>query len=170
MSSTMPCSSSLNLHSVHQLYSCIGNVTIGASVNLCTLVYIVWNMNLVKEQTYECWNMIISCLFVDVVNLSSAQMASRPSLLYDHRPFQVNNDDYERVCCIPKRKVLFLSAHGLWLIHKCILFFKKNFCLLCVFRVQISGTYQVYWLVQTTRYDGTHQWREWCLNLGNHWY
>ncbi|KDO42579.1 hypothetical protein CISIN_1g0039741mg, partial [Citrus sinensis] len=40
----------------------------------------------------------------DVVNLSSAQMASRPSLLYDHRPFQVNNDDYERVCCIPKRK------------------------------------------------------------------
>ncbi|KAH9750201.1 DNA methyl transferase2 [Citrus sinensis] len=40
----------------------------------------------------------------DVVNLSSVQMASRPSLLYDHRPFQVNNDDYERVSRIPKKK------------------------------------------------------------------
>ena len=67
--------------------------------------------------------MIILCLFVDVVNLSSVQMASRPSLLYDHRPFQVNNDDYERVSRIPKKKVLFLSAYGLSLIHKCIHFF-----------------------------------------------
>ncbi|KAK9213755.1 hypothetical protein WN944_005740 [Citrus x changshan-huyou] len=28
------------------------------------------------------------------------------SLLYDHRPFQMNNDDYERVCRIPKKKHL----------------------------------------------------------------
>ncbi|KAJ4717641.1 Cytosine-specific methyltransferase [Melia azedarach] len=40
----------------------------------------------------------------DVVCLSTTQTASRPSLLYDHQPFKVNKDDYERVCLIPKKK------------------------------------------------------------------
>lgn len=27
------------------------------------------------------------------------------SVLYDHRPLQLNEDDHQRVCQIPKRKV-----------------------------------------------------------------
>ncbi|KAL5854040.1 hypothetical protein ACOSQ3_003822 [Xanthoceras sorbifolium] len=40
----------------------------------------------------------------NVVNLSAAQIASRPGLLYDHRPLELNVDDFERVCRIPKKK------------------------------------------------------------------
>ena len=32
-----------------------------------------------------------------------------PHLLYDHRPLQLNRDDYSRVCQIPKKKVYFSS-------------------------------------------------------------
>lgn len=32
-------------------------------------------------------------------------LGARPHLLYDHRPLQLNNDDYCRVCKIPKKKV-----------------------------------------------------------------
>lgn len=35
--------------------------------------------------------------------------ASEPPMLYDHRPLQLNEDDNERVCRIPKKKVLFPS-------------------------------------------------------------
>lgn len=31
--------------------------------------------------------------------------AQSNSVLYDHRPLKLNNDDYERVCQIPVRKV-----------------------------------------------------------------
>lgn len=30
---------------------------------------------------------------------------AKPHLLYDHRPLQLNNDDYSRVCKIPRKKV-----------------------------------------------------------------
>ncbi|KAJ0039700.1 hypothetical protein Pint_26660 [Pistacia integerrima] len=39
-----------------------------------------------------------------VVSLSTPQNAPRPGLLYDHRPLKLNEDDYERVCRIPKKK------------------------------------------------------------------
>ncbi|KAJ0097151.1 hypothetical protein Patl1_27326 [Pistacia atlantica] len=41
---------------------------------------------------------------VHVVSLSTPQNAPRPGLLYDHRPLKLNEDDYERVCRIPKKK------------------------------------------------------------------
>lgn len=28
--------------------------------------------------------------------------------LFDHRPLQLNEDDYQRVCAIPKKKVYFI--------------------------------------------------------------
>lgn len=31
-------------------------------------------------------------------------LGARPHLLYDHRPLQLNNDDYSRVCKIPRKK------------------------------------------------------------------
>ncbi|TXG55158.1 hypothetical protein EZV62_020414 [Acer yangbiense] len=40
----------------------------------------------------------------NVVSLATAQIASRPGLLYDHRPLELNADDFERVCHIPKKK------------------------------------------------------------------
>ena len=32
-------------------------------------------------------------------------LAQSNNLLYDHRPLKLNNDDYERVCHIPVKKV-----------------------------------------------------------------
>ncbi|KAL5854131.1 hypothetical protein ACOSQ4_003933 [Xanthoceras sorbifolium] len=40
----------------------------------------------------------------NVVNLYDAQIASRPRLLYDHRPMELNIDDFEQVYRIPKKK------------------------------------------------------------------
>ncbi|KAL5856338.1 hypothetical protein ACOSQ3_003796 [Xanthoceras sorbifolium] len=40
----------------------------------------------------------------NVVNLYDAQIASRPRLLYDHRPMELNIDDFGRVCPIPRKK------------------------------------------------------------------
>nr|AIU80190.1 chromomethylase [Hevea brasiliensis] len=42
----------------------------------------------------------------DVVGYTAAaaKNASRPRMLYDHRPLKLNSDDYERVCRIPKKK------------------------------------------------------------------
>ncbi|XVF45907.1 hypothetical protein PTKIN_Ptkin02bG0245900 [Pterospermum kingtungense] len=41
----------------------------------------------------------------DVTNLTvEARHASSSGMLYDHRPLQLNDDDYERVCRIPKKK------------------------------------------------------------------
>ncbi|KAL5786851.1 hypothetical protein ACOSP7_003800 [Xanthoceras sorbifolium] len=44
------------------------------------------------------------CSKSDVVNLYDAQIASRPRLLYDHRPMELNIDDFGRVCPIPRKK------------------------------------------------------------------
>ncbi|KAL5789097.1 hypothetical protein ACOSQ2_003985 [Xanthoceras sorbifolium] len=49
-------------------------------------------------------DMINFLTLIDVVNLSAAQIASRPGLLYDRRPLELNVDDFERVCHIPKKK------------------------------------------------------------------
>jgi hypothetical protein len=54
---------------------------------------------------------IESCVFssLEMVNYT-ADFESAPSgLLYDHRPYKLNNDDYERVCLIPKKKVPYLE-------------------------------------------------------------
>ncbi|XP_050232648.1 putative DNA (cytosine-5)-methyltransferase CMT1 [Mercurialis annua] len=40
----------------------------------------------------------------DVVGLATAQNKSLPQMLYDHRPLKLNDDDYHRVCQIPKKK------------------------------------------------------------------
>ncbi|XVE94179.1 hypothetical protein REPUB_Repub01dG0259600 [Reevesia pubescens] len=41
----------------------------------------------------------------DVINLTvDTRRASSSGMLYDHRPLQLNVDDYERVCSIPKKK------------------------------------------------------------------
>ncbi|GAB2292820.1 Alpha-1,3-mannosyltransferase cmt1, partial [Dionaea muscipula] len=34
----------------------------------------------------------------------SSQVTSQRPTLYDHRPLQLNEDDYQRVCQIPKEK------------------------------------------------------------------
>lgn len=36
---------------------------------------------------------------------------SSDHLLYDHQPYKLNEDDYQRVCQIPKRKVCLLHFH-----------------------------------------------------------
>lgn len=40
-----------------------------------------------------------------VDSASDAGRLSRKAILFDHRPLQLNEDDYLRVCQIPKRKV-----------------------------------------------------------------
>lgn len=43
----------------------------------------------------------------DIFGHSDAKKTgSHKSILYDHRPFQLNPDDYERVCHVPKLKVV----------------------------------------------------------------
>lgn len=36
---------------------------------------------------------------------SSRNKAPRKEILFDHRPLRLNDDDYQRVCQIPKKKV-----------------------------------------------------------------
>lgn len=40
--------------------------------------------------------------------------------LYDHRPYQLNSDDYERVCQIPKKKVRITEHDFLYFLNKSI--------------------------------------------------
>ncbi|GAV63981.1 DNA_methylase domain-containing protein/Chromo domain-containing protein/BAH domain-containing protein [Cephalotus follicularis] len=40
----------------------------------------------------------------EIVSYTAAQNTSCPRMLYDHRPLQLNEDDYTRVCHIPKKK------------------------------------------------------------------
>ncbi|GAB2279436.1 hypothetical protein Dimus_014076, partial [Dionaea muscipula] len=39
-------------------------------------------------------------------------MTSQRPTLYDHRPLQLNEDDYQRVCQIPKEKDILESFQG----------------------------------------------------------
>lgn len=68
--------------------------------------------------------LIISCkmisfffpIYVDVASfIGAAKNASSSQMLYDHRPLKLNNDDYQRVCHIPKKKV---SLPCLLLLHR----------------------------------------------------
>lgn len=51
----------------------------------------------------------------DIFGCSDAKRKdSHKSILYDHRPHKLNQDDYERVCLVPKFKVgyfLFVSKY-----------------------------------------------------------
>ncbi|KEH28933.1 putative DNA (cytosine-5-)-methyltransferase [Medicago truncatula] len=40
----------------------------------------------------------------EMVNYTADSESAPSGLLYDHRPYLLNNDDYERVCLIPKKK------------------------------------------------------------------
>ncbi|EEF32028.1 protein with unknown function [Ricinus communis] len=40
----------------------------------------------------------------DVVGFATDKNASHPQMLYDHRPLKLNDDDYQRVCRVPKKK------------------------------------------------------------------
>jgi hypothetical protein len=64
-------------------------------------------------------------------------------LLFDHRPLELNDDDYQRVCQIPKRKVFFNIYLFLikLLLHHCVIYLMTNFCLI---REEILGIYLVY--------------------------
>jgi len=53
--------------------------------------------------------------------MSSTQSTAR-RILYDHRPLQLNQDDYDRVCRIPQKKV-----HNLTLCVSRILFWFIQF-------------------------------------------
>ena len=46
----------------------------------------------------------LACFLCCVEMLSSALLTE--NILFDHRPLQLNDDDYQRVCQIPKIKVL----------------------------------------------------------------
>lgn len=39
---------------------------------------------------------------------SSSESKPREQMLYDHRPLELNKDDYQRVCRVPKKKVLYV--------------------------------------------------------------
>lgn len=39
----------------------------------------------------------------------SPSSEQKERLLYDHRPLELNSDDYQRACRIPKRKVLVMD-------------------------------------------------------------
>lgn len=50
---------------------------------------------------------LLLLLFSDVFGYRDTKKNndSSKSILYDHRPLQLNQDDYERVCLIPRVKV-----------------------------------------------------------------
>lgn len=76
------------------------------SYNLCILKVVELSFML------PCHSMThdkLSC-FSDMICYSDAEKnASKPPMLYDHRPLQLNEDDNGRVCHIPKKKVRFPS-------------------------------------------------------------
>lgn len=45
------------------------------------------------------------CNVGDIVNFFAGLELN--DLLFDHRPLELNEDDYQRVCRIPKKKVFF---------------------------------------------------------------
>lgn len=49
----------------------------------------------------------VGFLFAELLGVSQNPKASE-HLLYDHCPLKLNDDDYQRVSRIPKRKVFFL--------------------------------------------------------------
>lgn len=67
------------------------------------------------------WFKLLKCLsdFDDCGD--SSHKASQKAVLYDHLPLCLNSDDYQRVCQIPKRKVLisffFFLLHNLLSIY-----------------------------------------------------
>lgn len=42
--------------------------------------------------------------------MSHGEQEIQKSVLYDHRPIQLNEDDYYRVCQVPRRKVGWLRC------------------------------------------------------------
>lgn len=46
-------------------------------------------------------------IFTEMMGITDNSVDS-DRLLFDHRPLELNSDDYERVCRIPKKKVFFL--------------------------------------------------------------
>ena len=64
-------------------------------------------------------------------------------LLFDHRPLELNDDDYQRVCQIPKRKVFFniylFIFNQITAISLCHLFNDK----ILLIRERILGIYLV---------------------------
>lgn len=78
--------------------------------------------------------LIESALFISpsVEVLGSCATGSDISsdLLFDHRPLELNEDDYQRVCQIPKHKVywhcplfhylVINNLRGVWFKHSCI--------------------------------------------------
>lgn len=57
----------------------------------------------------------------DMITHTATANGQSPHMLYDHQPLQLNDDDYERVCRIPKKKVYirvtFLTLFLLMFIH-----------------------------------------------------
>lgn len=42
---------------------------------------------------------------LEMIGFALNNATSKKCILYDHRPYQLSEDDYIRVCQIPKRKV-----------------------------------------------------------------
>ena len=57
----------------------------------------------------------------EMLELQSRTKSSK-SLLYDHRPLELNADDYQRVCRIPKKKV-FVYHNLTFICHYIVLLF-----------------------------------------------
>lgn len=58
----------------------------------------------------------------------------RPHLLYDHRPLQLNLDDYSRVCKIPKKKVS-LPFDPCFYLYFSVKLFKRSILGMFMFKV-----------------------------------
>lgn len=75
---------------------------------------------------------LFGCADVVGYTTTAAQNVSSPRMLYDHRPLKLNADDYERVCRIPKKKVLLIwlfCGHRNVIIHVLLYFHNFLFCL-----------------------------------------
>jgi len=57
----------------------------------------------------------------EMLRIQSKPKSSK-NLLYDHRPLELNADDYQRVCRIPQKKVLFMVICNLSIIIYIVLF------------------------------------------------
>jgi hypothetical protein len=95
-----------------------------------------------------------------MVNYSPDSQSVPSGMLYDHLPYKLNTDDYDRVCQIPKKKVsyLVLTLHA-------VSFFCCLMLLLILpaflFRGQTLGTYPECSL-KTEKWNGIPQLKESC--------
>lgn len=90
------------------------------------------------------------------------------TILYDHRPLQLNEDDYQRVCQIPRRKVLNLLYHAVCGCDMTLIPGVDS--LFLDYRVRTLGTCLGFAFVPTKLLNGIQMWKEYYSLQENLWY